>query len=187
MTPSTKLSGILIVVAVTACSGPSEPRGQAGDPARKEKSGESPATSAQTEEMCSGRPVRLHRPEVRAVAFARGDGPVYVGLGTADKVRYREDTREHEGWYYYKTLWAVAPEYEGRVSVTGHQLDGPDPLLFSTGPFPGIKLRALEMPPDSSGGWRYGPSDTLIRAPGCYAFEVRGEGFRQVVTFVAVR
>jgi hypothetical protein len=49
------------------------------------------------------------RREVRAVAFARGDGPVYVGLGTADVARYTVDTREHEGWYYYKTLWAIAP------------------------------------------------------------------------------
>lgn len=128
----------------------------------------------------------LRRPDVRAVAFARGDGPVYVGLGSSGKVRYTEDTREHDGWYYYKTLWAVAPEYEGSVVITGHQLDGPYPLRFSTGPFPGTALKSLEMPFDPSGGWRYGPSDTLIRAPGCYAFEVQGEDFRQVVTFVAV-
>jgi hypothetical protein len=135
---------------------------------------------------CSRRPVPLRRPRVPAVAFARGDGPVYVGLGTAGRVRYREDTREHQGWYYYKTLWAVAPEYVGPVTITGHQLDGPNRLLFGTGPFPGRKLRRLEMPPDRSGGWRFGPSDTLIRAPGCYAFEVLGDGFHEMVTFVAV-
>jgi hypothetical protein len=135
---------------------------------------------------CSRRPVPFRRSEVPDVAFPRGDGPVYVGLGTAGRVRYREDTREHEGWYYYKTLWAIAPEYGGPVTITGHQLDGPNPLMFGTGPFPGTKLRRLEMSSDQSGEWRFGPSDTLIRAPGCYAFQVVGEGFRELVTFVAV-
>jgi hypothetical protein len=186
MRRSTTLSGALIIAALTACTGSSGPRGEAAGRPSAEKNGQSPGKLAPTEEACSGRPVPLHNPEVRAVAFARGDGPVYVGLGAPGKVRYTEDTREHDGWYYYKTLWAVAPEYEGRVSITGHQLDGPNSLMFSTGPFPGTKLKSLEMPPDPSGGWRYGPSDTLIRAPGCYAFEVQGEGFRRVVTFVAV-
>jgi hypothetical protein len=104
----------------------------------------------------------------------------------AGKVRYREDTMEHDGWYYYKTLWAVAPEYGGPVTIAGHQVDGPNPLMFGTGPFPGTKLRMLELSPDQSGEWRFGPTDTLIRAPGCYAFELLGEGFREVVTFVAV-
>jgi hypothetical protein len=169
----TALTSALIIAALTACTAPSAPRDEATGP-------------APTQQTCSQRQVPFRHPKVRAVAFARGDGPVYVGLGTGGEVRYREDTQEHEGWYYYKTLWAVAPRYEGQVNVTGHQLDGPNQLMFGTGPFPGTKLKALEMPPDSSGGWRYGPSATLIRAPGCYAFEIEGEGFRQVVTFVAV-
>lgn len=170
----TAVSGVLILLTLSACTGASGPRGEAGGP-------------APTRQTCSGQPVPLRHPKVRAVAFARGDGPVYVGLGTGSEVPYTEDTREHDGWYYYKTLWAVAPRYEGRVSITGHQLDGANRLMFNTGPFPGTKLNALEMPPDPGGRWRYGPSDTLIRAPGCYAFEIQGEGFRQVITFVAVR
>ena len=52
------------------------------------------------------------RPEVRAVACAYGDGPVFVGLGSGDGVvRYTVDTQKHGGWYYYKTLWAIAPGY----------------------------------------------------------------------------
>jgi hypothetical protein len=49
--------------------------------------------------------------------FAYGDAPVFVGLGSGDGVvRYREDTQKHGGWYYYKTLWAIAPGYTGRLS-----------------------------------------------------------------------
>lgn len=169
----TALSGVLIIGVLSGCTGPSESRGEAAGP-------------TPTQQTCSERPVPLDRPDVRAVAFARGEGPVYAGLGAAGQVRYTEDNRQHDGWYYHKTLWAVAPEYEGSLSITGHQLDGPNRLLFNMGRFPGKKLRRLSMPSDSSGEWRYGPSDTLIRAPGCYTFEVEGEGFRQLITFTAV-
>jgi hypothetical protein len=115
---------------------------------------------------------------------------VFVGLGTARVVRYTEDTREHEGWYYYKTLWAISPRYEGAVIVTGEQLDGSNELRFNAASgFPGEKLSALEFEEsDGAGsghGWRYGPSETLIRADGCYAFRIEGDDFVDWVTFIA--
>lgn len=58
---------------------------------------------------CDSKPVARARADVKGVAFARGDGPVFVGLGTSNVVRYTEDTKQHAGWYYYKTLWAIAP------------------------------------------------------------------------------
>jgi hypothetical protein len=124
--------------------------------------------------------------DVRAVAFARGDDPVYVGLGTADVVRYSQGTREHDGWYYYKTLWAIASDYGGEVTVTGHEIDGANEVLFNAGSgFPGTKLTKLEFPDSGDGHWRYAPSDTLIRADGCYALRIEGEGFVHWVTFIA--
>ncbi len=124
---------------------------------------------------------------MRAVAFAYGEGPVFVGLGTGDGVvRYTVDTRSHDGWYYYKTLWAIAPTYAGEVVITGKQIRGSHELRFKPGArFPGPKQLRLRFAPDDSGNWRYGPSDTLIRAPGCYAFHVAGEGFRQTIAFEA--
>jgi hypothetical protein len=127
------------------------------------------------------------RPEVRAVAFAYGEGPVFVGLGTGDGVvRYTVDTRRHNGWYYYKTLWAIAPAYSGQVVVTGREIHGASELRLNAGArFPGEKRLQLRFPPDDSGKWRYGPSDTLIRAPGCYAFRVAGERLEQRIAFEA--
>jgi hypothetical protein len=127
------------------------------------------------------------RPDVRAVAFAYGEGPVFVGLGTGDGVvRYTVDTRRHDGWYYYKTLWAIAPISAGEVVISGREIRGSHELRFNPAArFPGQKLRRLRFPPDDSGKWRYGPSDTLIRAPGCYAFHVTGEGIRQTIAFEA--
>ena len=126
------------------------------------------------------------RREVGAVAFARGDAPVYVGLGTAGVVRYTEDTRKHDGWYYYKTLWAISPRYQAEVTVTGHQLDGPHGLRFNpVAGFPGQKLLELRFEETDVADWRNGPSATLIRDDGCYAFRIEGESFVDWVTFVA--
>jgi hypothetical protein len=127
------------------------------------------------------------RPDVRAVAFAYGEGPVFVGLGTGDGVvRYTVDTRSDDGWHYYKTLWAIAPTYAAEVVITGRELRGSHELRFNPGArFPGQRRARLRFPPDGSGKWRYGPSDTLIRAPGCYAFHVAGEGLRQTIVFEA--
>jgi hypothetical protein len=127
------------------------------------------------------------RPDVRAVAFAYGDGPVFVGLGTGDGiVRYTVDTRSHMGWHYYKTLWAIAPTYAGEVVITGKQIGGATELRFNpSARFPGQKELRLRFPQDDSGKWRYGPSDTLIRAPGCYAFHVEGAGFKETIAFEA--
>lgn len=76
------------------------------------------AVEADGPKKCSRKEIPHERKGVRSVAFARGSGPVFVGLGTADIVRYTEDTREHIGWYYDKTLWAISPEYKGAVTVT---------------------------------------------------------------------
>jgi hypothetical protein len=132
----------------------------------------------------------LHRPETGKIGFPRGRYPVFVGLGTGGAVHYTEDGLHDHGWYYYKTLWAVAPSYHGSIRVTGHQVNGVHELRFNAGSgFPGVKLKRLVIPADEGAGhgWRYGPSDTLIGAPGCYAFEIRGQGLTEWVTFIASR
>jgi hypothetical protein len=153
-------------------------------------SDERPAPDADARRSSAPCPVESaprSRPEVRAVAFAYGEGPVFAGLGTGDGVvRYTVDTRSHDGWHYYKTLWAIAPTYAGEVVITGTQIGGTTELRFNPGArFPGQKELQLRFPQDDSGKWRFGPSDTLIRAPGCYAFHVEGAGFKETIAFEA--
>lgn len=89
---------------------------------------------------------------MRAVAFAYGDGPVYVGLGTGDGVvRYTVDTQRHGGWYYYKTLWAIAPGYTGCVVISGRAIGGNALLRFSGGGFPVKPQPRLRFERDDSG------------------------------------
>jgi hypothetical protein len=145
------------------------------------------ADAGRSQAPCRVETAPQSRPDAGAVAFAYGEGPVFVGLGTGDGVvRYTVDTRSHDGWHYYKTLWAIAPTYAGEVVITGKQIRGSTELRFNPGArFPGQSELQLRFRPDDSGKWRYGPSDTLIRAPGCYAFHVAGQGFRQTIAFEA--
>jgi hypothetical protein len=145
------------------------------------------AGAGKSAEPCPVETAPRVRVDVPAVAFAYGKGPVFVGLGTGGGVvRYTVDTRSHDGWYYYKTLWAIAPAYTGGAAITGSQIRGSNELRFNPGAgFPGRKELQLSFPPDDSGKWRYGPSETLIRAPGCYAFHLAGGGFKQTIVFEA--
>jgi hypothetical protein len=175
---------ILIAFGTVACTA-EEPPPRAEAEARTGRQGD---VLPGAPRGCPREPVPHKRRDVRAVAFARGDGPVYVGLGTGGRVRYSVDTRKHDDWYYYKTLWAISPRYQGEVTVTGHQLDGSHDLRFNPAAgFPGKKLLELVFEETNFADWRYGPSETLIRADGCYAFRVEGEDFVDWVTFIAVR
>jgi hypothetical protein len=147
------------------------------------------SSSIEGTRLCPIQTVPRTRPEARGVAFAYGEEPVFVGLGTGHgRIRYTEETRQHNGWFYNKTLWAVAPSYTGVVVITGEQIDGPNRLRFNPAAgFPGDKQLQLRFPDETVRKWRYGPSETLIRAPGCYAFHVRGGNFDRTIVFQAVR
>ena len=153
----------------------------------REAAANSPGRSAvAAPATCSRKRIPHRRKAVRAVAYARGRGPVFVGLGTAGIVHYTVDTQKHNGWYYYKTLWAIDPGYGGEVTITGSQIEGANELRFNAASgFPGEKLTELHFPETDDAEWRYGPSATLIRAEGCYAFRIEGEDFVEWVTFMA--
>jgi hypothetical protein len=174
----------VLVLAVTSfgcTAGDDTARAERGSTAARERGAPTGAPRS-----CSRKRVARKSSDVGAVAFARGREPVYVGLGTPDIVRYTEDTRKHKGWYYYKTLWAIAPEYGGEVTITGHEIGGPNELRFNAASgFPGEKLSELYFPDSGEHEWRYGPSDTLIRSAGCYALRIEGEDFVEWVTFIA--
>lgn len=124
------------------------------------------------------------------VAITLGDGPVYPVLGMSQPpprpggvAILRDDIRRH-GWYWHKTLWAIDKAYRGPVLIRGARIDRAGPLRF------GVDWEVrheLEMPSEQKPQWRYGPSSTLLRGPGCYAFQVDGTSFSDVIVFAATR
>ncbi|MDQ6693774.1 MAG: hypothetical protein M3014_05040 [Chloroflexota bacterium] len=118
--------------------------------------------------------------------LAIGRGPIYpVGLGSEGVLRYSNEWVEG-GWFFAKVLWVGDPAYTGPVLVRGHQIDGPGELRFGEGADPPGELRLDTAQGGSSPShWYNWPSYTRLRVPGCYAYQVDGTSFSDVIVFRA--
>ena len=118
---------------------------------------------------------------VPGVARPLGKGPAYPSLGSATGLAGLADDLVKAGWHLHKTLWAISPRYRGPVLIRGARLDAPGGLRFD------LRIaRELRLPPLEAGEaskWRYAPSYTAVRSPGCYALRIDGTGFRSLVAF----
>jgi hypothetical protein len=131
------------------------------------------------------------------VAIALGPGPAYPVLGFEGNHAppspkgivplYANERRG--GAYWHKTLWAVDPAYDGPVLIRGRGIDPSQVLRFVVPSAPGEErqVRQLEFRAQPSRSWRYGPSVTVLPGPGCYAFQVDGTNFSEVIVFEAAR
>lgn len=134
-----------------------------------------------------------HGEYVRTPAFAGiafGNGPVrpLVSDETATQgiIRLTRRTDLKEDWYGFKTLWYAEPSYRGPFIVRGGRLDGVGSMVFGEGP----RVGALVVPPgdtvNEEAGYRQAPGGTYVTSPGCYGWQVDGEGFSQVIVVQAV-
>ncbi len=117
-----------------------------------------------------------------------GNGPVYpVGLGNEGVAIYDKQQIAVGGWFSVKVLWIGDPTYKSPALVRGHQIDGPGELGFERGSDP---LRELRLHTNGGvaprSGWHNWPSETRLRGPGCYAYQVDGAGFSEVIVFKVV-
>jgi hypothetical protein len=86
------------------------------------------------------------------------------------------------GWYVEKVPWSNHSNYIGPVLVRVRQLDGSGEALVrmeNEGPKPDVALDAVA--PEY-----FWPGETHLRGPGCYAYQVDGNGFSYVLVFKAV-
>jgi hypothetical protein len=123
-----------------------------------------------------------------------GEGPVYP----------ISDGIVPGGEPLWKVLWVANSSYSGRVLIRGRQLDGSNPVLFNTPSKTPISLSVtrtikggsvaffLEMdlletgtPTVPTPGWRGWPSYTYAPTRGCYAWQVDGTNFTEVLIFQA--
>ena len=112
-----------------------------------------------------------------------GRGPVYlIGEGT---ISIALSARDSLGWQGQKTPWAIRRPYEGPILVRGARIGRRGQMRFAYGY--GDHLRELRwdagadqgLPPDPD--FRFLASETLFRAPGCYAFQIDGTSFSKVI------
>lgn len=115
-----------------------------------------------------------------------GSGPVYVqlatesGLGVLD-MRYSPLVRGLRG---QKSPMLVSPAYHGPILIRAWRLDGAgDARLSITSEraaelrIPAGKLRNRAI----AGGWRGFPSALSVSDPGCYAWQIDGLAFSEVI------
>jgi hypothetical protein len=110
-------------------------------------------------------------------AIGLGNGPVYPGITG-------ELNRWSGGWFGFKTLWFVAPTYDGPVLVRGARIDGDGLVGFGENPLIGH----LIIPPgptvnEATDGYRTAPGGTYVAGPGCYAWQIDGLSFSYVIVF----
>lgn len=119
-----------------------------------------------------------------------GDGPVYA---------FGVNLHDLAGGHPSKVAWGAAPTYIGPIRIRGGRLDGVGRLLLGSfdnrwrGTVETIdgsdlmpELDLLESHstlPNVPAGWRMWPSVTFVATPGCYAWQVDGVGFTEVITF----
>ncbi len=85
-------------------------------------------------------------------------------------------------WQGTRVTW-VASGYQGPILIRGRELEGPHAVGFGEGHVPYDELQldggSYGSPP---GQWL---SFTRVRGPGCYAYQIDGTSFSEVVVFRA--
>lgn len=127
---------------------------------------------------------------------AVGKGPVYAiserplarrGILSFEYPPSHNSSFAGSQWGGQKVLWASSRSYHGPILIRGRQLDGNHAVGFGQLLIPYAELQFPAGHGDpSQGGWRAWPSETRLRAPGCYAWQVDGTDFSEVIVFRAV-
>ncbi len=91
-------------------------------------------------------------------------------------------------WLAMKTLWFSVPAYQGPFVIRAKRLDGRGPVGLGESP---PRIAPLVVPPgptlNGGDGYRTAPGGTWVRAPGCYAWQVDGLTFSEIIVVRLVR
>jgi hypothetical protein len=130
--------------------------------------------------------------------YALGNGPVYLVVSSpTPTIQYSAapfigDTASTLGGS--RSIWAINPQYQGTVLIRGQQLDGNNPLRFNGG-LDQVNSNAQGTEPiqnelrlsaqGQNSSWASFVTFTRMQAPGCYAVQVDGQNFDEVIVFQA--
>jgi len=126
--------------------------------------------------------------------IAFGGGPVGVMIANEGDLRRGHvdlGGTEAPGWYALQTLWFSAPGYQGPFVVRGKRLGASGVIEVrpgGTGLVPGSGPLIVPARPtaNTQDGYRTVPGSTWVRSPGCYAWQVDGRDFSEVIVVDAV-
>jgi hypothetical protein len=89
-------------------------------------------------------------------------------------------------WHSLKTLWFASPGYDGPTLIRGRQLRGRHLTVFGEQPtIVDPLLRAGRTANGGINGFREWPGATYLRSAGCYAWQVDGLTFSNLIVFKA--
>jgi hypothetical protein len=122
-----------------------------------------------------------------------GRGPSYlIGVGGAGAtINIDGSVRDKLGWYGQKTPWFIRRTYNGPILVRGRRIDRRGEVRLAYGY--GQHLRELYWKADADQGsppdpnFRFLASETLVRRPGCYAYQVDGASFSRIIVVRVTR
>ena len=129
---------------------------------------------------------------------ALGNGPVRVLIAATGGVRHGVagliNPTNSPPWLALKTLWFAVPAYQGPFVIRARRLGRPGPAALGAGTGDTAIARPtvapLVVPPgptlNGTGGWREAPGGLWVRAPGCYAWQVDGLTFSEIIVVQAV-
>jgi hypothetical protein len=119
-----------------------------------------------------------------------GSGPLYPAhLGNNDGI-LRVSRLVDSVWLGEKVLWIAPPSFSGRAVVRGGRLDGTGDVGFDTG-YPAAAIPASQLVLDTSsaghpaGEWYNWTTYSRVKGPGCYAYQIDGDGFSYTIVFEA--
>jgi hypothetical protein len=128
----------------------------------------------------------FNTPEFGGVALGTGSVRVLVGpirRGIADLI----NPTSAPPWLGLKTQWFSLPAYQGPFVIRATRLGRPGPVALGVGPVTG----PLVVPPGPTlnsfpDGYRMVPSGLWVKTPGCYAWQVDGLSFSEIIVARAV-
>jgi hypothetical protein len=115
--------------------------------------------------------------------MALGDGPVRVLIDNAGDLRHGlVHPAGYGGWLALKTHFVSLSSYQGPFIVRAKRLDRPGPIKLGATPTEAGPLVVPAGPaPNEAGGSREFPYFTFVKVPGCYAWQIDGLTFSDII------
>jgi hypothetical protein len=132
--------------------------------------------------------------------YAQGSGPVYaIATNASGTVTFNSAASLGDaasGYGGFKAFWEIQPTYSGPALIRGARLDGPGALAFngglgqasagSSGMEPRLSALRIDGQPVTPPAWPTWVTFTRLASPGCYAYQVDGTSFEEIIIFQAL-